>query len=224
MRNPYLAVATAAVISVAVCGCQASQSVDRTPISAVAVSNTRSIQEPFEAVWDRMVRNLASEFFVINNVEKTSRIMNVSFSADDPSEYVDCGRSTRKFKPAMGSERSFSYGNADKEVSYMGATPEGFGFLVQSRRNLEGRANIYVAPNSAGGTDISVNIRYIINLNATGYGLDQYGNIASAPQAHPGQTWSFDTTKPSVVDRQQGEIKCASKGILEQKILDASNL
>jgi hypothetical protein len=60
-------------------------------------NNEVSISEPFDTVWDRLVGRLATGFFVINNIDKASRFINVSFSSDTPESYVDCGQSTREF-------------------------------------------------------------------------------------------------------------------------------
>lgn len=44
------------------------------------------------------MKQLAKSFFVVNNIEKESRLINVSFSTETPEKYINCGRTTRTFK------------------------------------------------------------------------------------------------------------------------------
>src|SRR3546814_8710634 len=71
-----------------------------------SLTNSRTVNAGFEETWDRLVRNLSSEFFVINNIEKASRIINVSFQTDAPERYVDCGvtHRTRSEERRVGKE------------------------------------------------------------------------------------------------------------------------
>lgn len=202
-------------------GCTASSSVQRNAPSSAKVINTITVNEPFEVVWDRMIKNLSSRLFVINNVEKTSRIMNVSFSADEPTNYVDCGTSTRTYNPPIGAVRTYNYRNADKTITFLMAAPNGQPATLFATRSLEGRANIYVAPNAdAAKTDISVNVRYIITVNSEAYAIDGYGNAVGAPYKAPTETWSFDTAESKVVSSgEDGQISCASRGVLEEQVL-----
>ena len=76
-------------------GCATSSLNYSPPSTSYTIKHSVQINEDFEVVWDRLVKNLASDFFVINNIEKNSRIINVSFSASKPTDFVDCGITTR---------------------------------------------------------------------------------------------------------------------------------
>ena len=76
----------------------------RDPIGAEIAANEAVVRLPFSDTWDLLIGQLAKSFFVINNVEKVSRIINVSFSTDKPEEYVDCGTSERTFQYADESQ------------------------------------------------------------------------------------------------------------------------
>jgi len=52
--------------------------------------NSMVINNPKDEVWEKMVNNIGASFFVINNLDKDSGFINVSYSGD-PCRYVDCG-------------------------------------------------------------------------------------------------------------------------------------
>ena len=86
-------------------GCAGSSTYHYTPpTSLITPHNEVTIDEPFDVVWDRMVKNLSADFFVINNIEKISRLMNVSFSTTSPGKYIDCGRSRRTYTGPRGEQ------------------------------------------------------------------------------------------------------------------------
>lgn len=80
----------------------------RDPIGVETVANEVVVRLPFSDTWDLLIGQLSKSFFVINNVEKVSRIINVSFSTDKPEEYIDCGTS----------ERTFQYANESQTYTY----------------------------------------------------------------------------------------------------------
>src|SRR3972149_4103317 len=55
------------------------------------------VSKQYTQVWDIMVKEIAKSYFVINNIDKESRIINLSFSTNSPSEYVDCGKTHRTY-------------------------------------------------------------------------------------------------------------------------------
>ena len=73
------------------------------PQKPTKIQNETIVSKPFETVWDSFVRELAKSFYVINNIDKQSRIINVSFSTDTPETYVDCGITTHTY--SRGDER-----------------------------------------------------------------------------------------------------------------------
>ncbi len=203
------------VICLAAVGC-ASAKVDYFPPSNLETpENELTVSEPFEKIWDRMVKNLSADFFVINNIEKASRLINVSFSSDQPSRYVNCGRSKRVFTGAAGTQ-VYQYETANSAV-YAWVDSQGRPFNVKRKTNLEGRSNIYIAPEE-GKTVVSVNTRYILNVNvkmfrSTGQfvGDDQYNYVFNTKQI-------FERPEPqfNVI------VKCVATGILEERILNAA--
>ncbi|MEO6597464.1 MAG: hypothetical protein ABIP94_22195, partial [Planctomycetota bacterium] len=62
------------------------------------IDNEKVVAIPFDRAWDRLVRELASRFYVINNIDKESRLINASFSSDRPEEYVTGGSTERVYE------------------------------------------------------------------------------------------------------------------------------
>ena len=113
-------------------------------------------------------------FYVINNIERESRIINVSFNTNSPSDYVDCGRTRRTYTQGEKTE-TFDYAVADSSTYKMAGTkqphPATFSYAnVRRTPKLEGRSNIYVAPDASNpsSTVVSVNTRYIVTIKVYG--------------------------------------------------------
>src|SRR3954449_382638 len=68
-------------------------------------TNTKIIAKSKDQVWDSFIPALSSKFFVINNIDKASGLINVSYSGD-PEKYVDCGQQHSSVKNARG-ERTY---------------------------------------------------------------------------------------------------------------------
>lgn len=143
----------------------------RDPVGAEIAANEAVVRLPFSDTWDLLIGQLAKSFFVINNVEKVSRIINVSFSTDKPEEYIDCGTSERTFQYADESQ-TYTYpvagSNSFKAAGKWGA----YGNLpsiayLDRKTSLEGRINVYVAPKD-NDTIVTVNTRYIFTSGMSG--------------------------------------------------------
>lgn len=193
------------VAAVSVTGC-ATSSVDYRPPSGQPIVNTKTVPKDFDKAWDDLVRQLSADFFVINNIDKSSRIINVSFSSSRPSEFVDCGSTTRKFNNARG-EQVYNYLSADSS-QFVVVNNQYVAFNAARTTKLDGRVNVYVAPGQ-GGTDISVNTKYVLTVDFKAVGFD----------GRPGgsQTSTFDFSTKSA--HSSPELTCFAKGTLESKIL-----
>ena len=78
-----------------VCGCVSGTSRFTPPAEARTVVNHRVIAKPFDEVWANLLSELTESFFEINNLEKGSGLINVSFSAPSdgwsPPDKLWCG-------------------------------------------------------------------------------------------------------------------------------------
>lgn len=203
-------------------GCAASSTTSNVRPEALDIPNEATIDRPFDEAWDGMIANLAKSFFVINNVDKTSRIINVSFSADEPGDLIDCGTSTRTFKRGSFS-KTYTYATAHG-ADFIVATPNGISAEIHRTTGLEGRANVYVAPKDQ-KTEISVNARYVFTVNNMAQALDEYGRPVGFPSSLPPYTKTFETKQPGEwIDDDGTKWGCQSNGTLERRILEAAGV
>ena len=195
----------------------------RRPAPAV---NEIVVDRPFDETWDLLVRRLSESFFVVNNISKESRLINLSFSSADAQLYVDCERTQRTFEKGRDVE-TFDYAVAE-DGRYMTSrqlTPNAYAhYQIQRRSSVEGRIDVYMAPEEP-GTRLTVNTRYIFGMRATGR-YDVYGGALDIPQGS-GRTEpfdyqvTFDTRQAgSTVDSEGNEIWCQCTGELEARILE----
>jgi hypothetical protein len=201
----------------------------REPVGAEAPRNEAVVKLPFSDTWDLLIGQLAKSFFAINNVEKASRIINLSFSTDKPEDFIDCGTTERSFKYGDQSQNyvyktaaSTSYKTAGKWGPFQNQPSVG---SFNRRTSLEGRVNIYVAPKND-DTIVTVNARYILTSRVSGQQEDMnvYGNVVQRSTL-PEQlsTISFNTGQIGSADmgtpQEPRIVKCRSTGKLEGEIL-----
>lgn len=194
-------------------GC-ATSNIKYTQPEITKIQNQVTINEDFDVVWNRLVKNLSSDFFVINNIEKASRIINVSFSTSKPSEYVNCGKSVREFSNARG-KKVYEY-DPSEATRYTFTNDMGHMFNAVRSSKLSGRANIYLAPTD-NGTELSVNTKYVVDVDI------QYYNANNQSAGSNDITFDFSTKSPyeaPVVDPAAGQVICVARGNLESRVID----
>jgi len=133
------------------------------PKTAPNSSSTQTIQMPFDAAWSKLVEHVSESFFVIDNVSKESGLLTLSYGADRPSRFIDCGIMDRT-AGAGGPAWNGSY------ADYL---------AVRQGASLGGKMNILMQPIDAASTKIRVTAKYVFQAPATRNG--------------PGTTWAFDS-------------------------------
>ena len=215
-------------VGLAACAPVGTQTFSTTPAPQYQIENEQTVSAPSDATWDRLVRQLSKGFYVINNIDKASRLINFSFSSDAPQDYVDCGTTHRTFDKGDEHEK-YDYQVAQSAAFKMGEKRGNliYTWFLNRTTSLEGRANVYVAPKDSASTTVSVNVRYILTVNVTGsYQTESLIGVqgASGPMTNPQSvTASFSTTEPhstniGTPDNPQ-YVTCASRGTLEREIL-----
>jgi hypothetical protein len=205
-----------------------------TPPEPVEISNEMIFDREFDTVWDELVRQLSRSFFVINNIDKESRLINVSFSVETPEDYIDCGTSCRTYD--RGTEHiSYEYPVASSNTYKWTGKRGAYNHLpitrhVRRQTSLDGRVNIYVAP-EGDGTLVSVNSKYILTISISGTWTAEnaMGMVTAQGNLDPySTTISFSTNQPgkssSGTDPDADDIICQSTGLLETQILELLNL
>jgi len=195
------------------------------------VKNEKIIDLSFDPIWDRIVAKLSASFFVINNIDKQSRLINLSFSSSSPEKYINCGETNREFS-FRNENKSYTYKVAEnsyyKSAGKWGVYKNLPSVSEVSRdTNLEGRINIYIAPVEKNRTRVAVNVRYIFSSSASGinYGYNGFGNLALKTRVPPQEltSISFNTKQPE--SKNLGDhvnpviVTCQSKGVLESELL-----
>jgi hypothetical protein len=208
------------------CAAPGSSTIQHSEGATVVIENSVSTAVPFEQAWDKFVAQLSQSFFVINNIEKDSRIINVSFTSDAPEMYVDCGITKREFK-FKDEERQYEYQTAAsssyKEAFIWGQYNNLPAMREVNRKALvEGRANIYVAPTDA-GTVVSVNAVYVwtVTLSGVATGFSAFGDVVRR-DVIPSTvaTVRLTTQEPGKADWGDGGVSsCFSTGKFEADVL-----
>ncbi len=120
-------------------------------------SNSVTVDEPFEQVWSHAIPQIGKSFFVINNLDKSSGILSISYSGD-PESYIDCG----SIHSEIGANRA-DFSAAKAQQRYMAPVAGRIAVADTDRRMaLEGRVNIIFEKISPTLTRITVNTRYIV--------------------------------------------------------------
>lgn len=190
----------------------ASSTANYRPPHSYDVVTERTLNMPFAQTWDMYVAKLSESFFVINNISKESRIINVSFSSDQPSEFVDCGYAIRTSNHPATGEQIFSYETADDSMYNMGVSGTNVVWTIRRNTNLEGRINIYMAP-MGNQTLLRANVRYVWSNNISG--SSNVGGVDSKQDST-----SFSSKEVGTVSHPAGNYSCRSRGILEDRLLN----
>lgn len=206
MRSVFMAATSVALFS----GCVAPPSkLDYTPPTEKQITNYKKVGANFETTWNKLIKELSEDFFVINNVEKASGLINLSFSSKTPTSFINCGETKRTFISG-GKESAFEYRTSDS-ADYVTRSESGRVFSVKRTTSLDGRINILVSPEKD-GTGVLVNAKYVFTVSSEGH--DLVGRYVGTDK----NTLDFSTKSAA----SNGVITCQSSGSIERRILHAA--
>jgi len=221
-------VALGAVLFLAGCASVTPSTFNHSEGKQAVIRNSIDTSASFDTVWDSVVSKLSQSFFVINNIDKQSRIINISFNVDSPEKYIDCGTSQRSFD-FQNEHMVYDYPVAASN-SYRMMTTWNSGALpavvtMNRKAKMDGRANIYIAPNQAGGSTVSVNSIYVWSVDVTGrvVGYNAFGApglLNEALPPIPSTTVNFTTKSPGSSKDGKDSITCASTGLFEESVIE----
>jgi len=189
------------------------------------IENTVVIDKPFEQAWNDIIKRMTVTQYRINNIEKSSRIINLDFQADtatDVEKYIDCGASTRviTFK---GKPRNFNYALAGTQSYEMVEKNNYFyWYEVSPHVNLTGTVNVYMSPLNAKQTELSVNARYALRRVLSGkyYTQRRDGEYRESGDFHWDPIRVTLTTKKPGIYAEKPFVQCVSTGALEKEFLN----
>ena len=174
------------------------------------VQNSKIIEKPREAVWNAMVPALCKQFFVINNLDKSSGFINLSYTGN-PEVYIDCGRVVSYVKNARG-ERTYDFSGASAQQTYE-VMNQGQLFFVQRKMSLEGRMNLVFEELDSASTRVTANTRYVVSrslqIQAAAGGSQ---NMNDSISFNSGSGASF----PAAADGRA--VQCVSTGRFEGEV------
>lgn len=197
---------SAALLVALLSGCGATSNISYIAPSVSSIKTNISVDDSKDAVWARLVKKLSENFFVINNLEKDSGLINVSFSSSTPKDYMTCGESTRYFENLRG---KITYKYDPVESTAYSTTSGPTAYNVRRSSNLDGRANIYVSDTDS-KTSVSVNVIYVANVTINAYDFVTGALIEST-------NYKFNaTSKTPYVD---DSIQCVSNGKVENMLI-----
>jgi hypothetical protein len=129
------------------------------PAQSAATHNAVTVEKPMEVVWKELVAALGKKFFVVNNIDRASGFINLSYGGD-PEAYVDCGQVSSYVKNARG-ERTFTFPGSKAHQQYE-VMHNGTLVFFDRKMALEGRINLIVEEVEARRTRVTANTRYVL--------------------------------------------------------------
>jgi len=203
-------------ISILLTACASSVINYRPPKSSVTTGyNVKVIDKPRDAVWAEAIPQLGKQFFVINNLDKESGLVNIIYSGD-PLQYVDCGL-IHITLPIVGGNDQYIPGALESKV-YRVKQPV---YLVEYTRKmaLEGRVNLIFEKIGENQTRVTANTRYSLNKQVSGHvvGGEYLGSDSSSVTFNSGGRAQFQSNDGSQ------STECTPTGKLEKDILSAIN-
>lgn len=202
-------------LSVCITACAGKVDYIRPTAQVRPLSNIKVVERPRDAVWNASVPELGKQFFVINNIDKSSGLMNISYTGD-PERYIDCGRIISYVMNAYG-ERTYDFAGA-KAQQYFEILNPSIGYLnIDRRMSLEGRVNLIFEEVGPNATRVTANTRYIATRTQIAY------DAVKKYQQSVTDTISFNSGGgASFPKNSQGQSsECVSTGALEREILSA---
>jgi hypothetical protein len=203
--------------AVSVVGCAGKLEYVRPTTSQAGSQNAVIIEKPRDVVWNTSVPRLGKQFFVINNLDKSSGLINVSYTGD-PEQYIDCGRIKSFVQNAAGT-RNYDFPAARAQQNYEVLDPAVGLFNIERRMSLDGRVNLIFEEMGPKQTRATANTRYVVTRQVTTV------NTANGFPTSSTDTISFNSGgSASLPANGKGvQVECVSTGKLERDILDAVN-
>jgi hypothetical protein len=181
------------------------------PTTSIKEINSITINQSRDSVWNAAVPSLGKQFFVINNLDKSSGLINLSY-VGDPEKYVDCGRIISYVKNMRG-ERTYDFSASKAEQQY--EVMEGNLMFANRKMGLEGRINLIFEEITPNQTKVTANTKYIISRTLT------VRDISSGASQTANDSISFNSgTSAAFAPNNKGQAtECVPTGKLEDDIL-----
>ena len=165
--------------------------------------NSIFLKESKDKVWVKLIDGIGKSFFVINNIEKDSGLINISYG-DDPCRFIGCGTLNSYVLDAQG-KRKYNFPACIEYKEYEEFN-KGNLFIIRRWITLDSRASIIVQKRN-NGTLVKVNAKYVVIKNAKIYD----------------PSYRLIRTELSNITFNSNGLKCYANGQFEKMILDIVN-
>ena len=188
-----------------------------TPTAPLEIRNSQDFSAPFDTTWRALVSHLSETSFVIDNIDKASGLITLSFSVPEAGSALDCGQWSLWVKNLRG-RRDYAYAGAADFARYE-AVNAGNLYTHERRMTLSGKMNIFATALDDTSTRVKVTVRYVpaISMTASTFELDM--NFNRRPPQTVNDTSSFNTGQEGQFTH--GLTTCRAKGTLERSLLDS---
>jgi hypothetical protein len=160
-----------------------------------------------DAVWSQSVPRLGKNFFVINNIDRASGLINVSYSGD-PERYLDCGIVAAQ-KPFSSYVVEFPASRGAMQYSVL--NPLGILVSLDRRMVLEGRVNLVFEEVGKDETLVTASAKYVVTRTV---------RSTNSPDVHV-DTVTFNTAGHGDLSGGDEVVTCYANGVLESELLNA---
>lgn len=123
------------------------------------------INKNINEVWKELIPALGKRFFVINNLDKETGFINISYNGD-PRTFIDCGEITSTVV-ASGVKKTYKFKAAKAYHEYKAVNPLFNVVTVRRKMKLEGRINIIVEALNLSKTRATAITRYVVTKSWT---------------------------------------------------------
>ena len=206
------------VAVVTLSGCASKLDVSSSPPPTYQPENTMTYDADLDRTWEAAIKSISEKFFVLDNIQKDSRILTLTFSAQNPNDYIDCGTVTYTLSGGASGNGPTTFPGAIANIPL--SAPDGTPHPKPGVRTarLEGKINIVLSPEGKNMTRATVNVRYVMSLKYEG---QRYVHVGWNGMMMPYTTSSvmgFTTGQEGVSD--SGILHCVTRYTLEKMILD----
>jgi hypothetical protein len=181
------------------------------PANQSPAANSKTVEKSREAVWTALIPRLGKQFYVINNLDKSSGLVNVSYSGD-PERYVDCGHITSSVKNLRGEQTYDFPGSRAQQVYWVWDKGIGILVAVDRKMSLEGRVNLVLEEVGPSSTRVTANTRYILRKTAT------MRNVENSSVGSLDESLNFDSAHGGSFSGG-AKLECVATGQLENELL-----
>lgn len=211
MRS-VVAVGLAGLLVLSVAGCAAKLAYTP-PGNPPAPVGEKVVLLPFDQAWEKVIANAGRTFFVINNIEKASGFVNLSYSGN-PEEFVNCGYFDLQSKNIEG-QKSERYSVARERQVIHQRTGINVDTYYRNEASLEGRANLILQKVGLAETKMLVSVRYVVRRK-----LKQLSGASPLPPDRDSSA-SFNSGQVGYLSDDSGvqSFSCVSTGRFENTLL-----